>query len=153
MFECTAEPIPLCTFSFVITNLDEVARLGEGTPGDVEPAIAGEELVGEFVSLEEIYEALELLKVLWADVGSLAEQVLRVADTTHEGIDTRVAKAGVDEDGTDHFSGRFQEHQTAIGHVGHMLHSRLVLCILAHVDEFFQCEVFTESCVFHSRCA
>lgn len=29
-------------FLFVVPNLDEVPRLGEWTPGDVEPTIAGE---------------------------------------------------------------------------------------------------------------
>ena len=61
------------------------------------------------MSLEEIDQALELLRIARADVGSLAEEVLRVTDTTHEGIDTRVAEAGVDDDGADYFSGRFQE--------------------------------------------
>jgi hypothetical protein len=98
----------MLTFSFIIPDPDEVAGLGEGTPGDVEPAIAGEELVGEFVSLEEIDQALELSRVARADVGSLTEEVLRVTDTTHEGIDARVAEAGVNKDGTDHLSGRFQ---------------------------------------------
>jgi len=64
-------------------------------------------LVGEFVGFEEVYEALELVRVLGADVGSLAEQVLRVADTTHMAVDVLVAKAGVDEDGADHLPGRF----------------------------------------------
>ena len=80
----------------------------EGTPRDVEPAGAGEELVGQIVSLEEGHEALELQGVLGADVGGLAEEVLRVADTTHEGVDARVAEAGVDQDGADRLSGRFQ---------------------------------------------
>ncbi len=83
-----------------------MAGRGEGSPGDVEPAAAREELVGQIVSLEEIYEALELLRVLGANVGSLAEQVLRVADATHMAVDVLVAEAGVDEDGADHLPGR-----------------------------------------------
>ena len=110
--------------------------LGERTPGDVEPAIAREELVGEFVSLEEIDQALELSWVARADVGSLAEEVLRVVDTTHEGIDARVAEAGVNKDGTDHLSGRFQEHQAAVDHVRHVLHGGFIVRVFAHVDEF-----------------
>ena len=93
---------------FVITNSDVVTGWDEGTPRDVEPAGAGEELVGQIVSLEEGHEALELLRVLGADVGGLAEEVLRVADATHEGVDARVAEAGVDQDGADRLSGRFQ---------------------------------------------
>ena len=129
-----------------------MSRDAEGIPGNVEPPVAGEELVGEFVSLEEGNEALELLRILGADVGGLAEQVLRVTDSTHEGVDARVAETGVDEDGTDCLSGGFQEHQTAVGHVRHVLHGGFILCIgratrgraigvFARVDEFFQRKV------------
>ena len=107
----------------------------------MEPPVAGEELVGEFVSLEEGNEALELLRILGADVGGLAEQVLRVTDSTHEGVDARVAETGVDEDGTDHLSGGFQEHQTAVGHVRHVLHGGFIVRVFARVDEFFQRKV------------
>ena len=126
----------MCTFSFVITNLDEVARLGERTPTDMEPTIAREELVGVGVCLQEVDQALELSRVARADVGSLAEEVLRVSDTTHEGIDTRVAEAGVNKDGTGYFSGRLQEHQTAVGHVRHVLHGGFIVRVFAHVEEF-----------------
>ena len=129
-----------------------MARVGEGIPGKVEPAIAGEELVGEFVGFEEVYEALELVRVLGADVGSLAEQVLRVADTTHMAVDVLVAEAGVDEDGADHLPGRFQEHHAAIDHVRHVLQRGLVARVFLRVDEFLQRKVLTESCVFHDRC-
>ena len=85
-----------------------MAGLGEGTPRDVEPAVAGKELVGEFVTLEKVHEALELGGIARADVGGLTEQVLGVTDTTHEGVDARVTEAGVDEDGTDHLAGGLQ---------------------------------------------
>ena len=88
------------------------------------------------MSLEEIDQALELSRVARANVGSLAEKVLRVTDTTHEGIDARVAESGVDDDGTDHLSGRLQEHQTAVGHVRHVLHGGFIVRVFAHVDEF-----------------
>ena len=93
---------------FVVAEADEVAGWGEGVPGDVEPAGTGEELVGVGIGAEKGDEALELLRVLGADVGGLAEEVLRVADTTHEGVDARVAEAGVDQDGADRLSGGFQ---------------------------------------------
>ena len=113
-----------------------MAGLGERTPGDVEPTIAREELVGVGVCLQEIDQALELLRVARADVGSLAEEVLRVADTTHEGIDARVAEAGVDEDGADHLAGGLQQHHAAVGHVRHVLHGGFIVRVFAHVDEF-----------------
>ena len=87
----------------------------EGIPRDVEPAGAGQQLVGQFVRLEEVHEALELGGVLGADVGSLALQMLRVLDTTDQGVDARVTVAGIDDDGTDHLAGGLQEHQAAIG--------------------------------------
>ena len=130
-----------------------MARLGEWTPGEVEPAAAGgQELVGQIVSLEEIHQALELLRVTRADVGSLAEHVLRVRDATHMAVDILVAEAGVDEDGTDHLSGRFQEHHAAVDHVRHVLQRGLVARVFLRVDEFLQRKVFTEFCVFHDRC-
>jgi hypothetical protein len=74
---------------FVISNPDIMSGDAEGVPRDVEPSVACEELVGQIVRLEEIDEALELLRVLGADVGGLAKQVLRVTDTPHEGVDAR----------------------------------------------------------------
>ena len=58
-----------------------MAGFGEGSSGDVEPTIAGEELVGVFMVAEEVDQALELLRVLGPDVGSLAHQMLRVTVT------------------------------------------------------------------------
>ena len=130
-----------------------MAGVAEGVPRDVEPAAAGgQELVGQIVSLEEIDQALELLMVTGANVGSLAEQVLRVADTTHQAVDVLVAEAGVDEDGADHLPGRFQEHHAAVDHVRHVLQRGLVARVFLRVDEFLQRKVLTESCVFHDRC-
>ena len=94
--------------SLVVPDADVMPRDAEGVPRDVEPAGARQQLVGVGVCLQEIDQALELSRVARANVGGLAEQVLRVTDTTHEGIDTRVAEAGVNKDGTDHLSGRFQ---------------------------------------------
>ena len=130
-----------------------MAGLGEGTPRDVEPAAAGsQELVGVRMGAQEVDESLELLWVLGADVGSLALQVLRVADAAHMAVDVLVAEAAVDDDGTDHLPGRFQEHHAAIDHVRHVLQRGLVARVFLRVDEFLQRKVFTESCVFHDRC-
>ena len=129
-----------------------MTRWAERTPTDVEPAIAREQLVGELVSLEEVDQALELLRLTGANVGSLAEQVLRVRDATHMTVDVLVAEAGVDDDGADHLPGRFQEHHAAIDHVRHVLQRGLVARVLLRIDEFLQRKVLTESCVFHDRC-
>ena len=124
----------------------------EGIPRDVEPAVAGQELVGIRTGAKEVDQKLELPRVLGADVGRLAREVLRVADTTHMAVDILVAEAGVDEDGTDHLPGGLQQHQAAIGHVRHVLHGGLVARVFLRVDEFLQRKVFTEFCVFHDRC-
>ena len=62
--------------SFVVTDADEVAGRCEGGPGDVEPAGAGEELVGVSTTAEERDKTLELLRVVGADVGGAALKVL-----------------------------------------------------------------------------
>ena len=101
----------------------------------MEPAIAGQELVGIGAGAKEVDKALELLGVARADVSGLTKEVLRILDATDEGIDARVAVAGIDDDGTDHLSGRLQEHQTAIGHVRHVLHGGNVVGILAEIKK------------------
>lgn len=120
----------------------------EGVPRDVEPPVAGEELVGQIVRLEEIDQALELLRVLGADVGGLAEQVLRVTDTTHEGVDARVAEAAVDDDRTaDGLAGWLQEEMAAVGHVRHVLHGGFVIRVFVQVNKLAQPEVGREPSV------
>ena len=118
----------------------------------MEPAGAGEQLVGQIVSLEEVNKALELGGVLGADVGRLTREVLRVADSTDQSVDAEVAESGVNEDGTDHLAGGLQEHHAAIGHVHHVLQRGLVARVFLRVDEFLQRKVLTEFCVFHDRC-
>ena len=68
----------------------------EGIPGDVEPAVAGEELVGVFAGLQKLHERPEPCRVAWTDVGGLADEVLRVADTAHLPVHGLTAEAGVD---------------------------------------------------------
>jgi len=104
----------------------------------MEPAGAGQELVGLFTSAEEVDQTLELARVLGSDVGSLSQQVLGVLDATNQSIDARVAEAGVDNDGTDHLAGRLQQHQATIGHVHHVLHGGFVVGILLPVAELCQ---------------
>ena len=122
---------------------------GEGIPRDVEPAVASQQLVGIGAGAKKVDEALELLWVFGTDVGGLAKEVLRVLDTADKGVDARRAEAGVDEDRTNHLSGRLQEHQAAIGHVHDVLHGGLVVGVLVGIDEFCQRKVITEFCVFH----
>ena len=76
-----------------------MAGNAEGFPRYMEPAGAGEELVGILTCLKERDELLELLRILGADVGGLALQVLGVLDTTHAAVDLGIAEAGVDDDG------------------------------------------------------
>ena len=95
----------------VVAEADEVAGHGGGVPGDVEPGRAGQELVGVFTTAQKVDQALELRRVPWADVGGLTEHVLGILDTANEGVDTRIAEAGVDDDGAaDGLAGRLQKH-------------------------------------------
>ena len=119
----------------IIPYPDEVPGRAERRPRDVEPAGGGKELVGIFTGLEEGDEALELLRVARANVGGLAKEMLRVLDATDQGVDARVAVAGIDDDGTDHLAGGLQEHQAAIGHVRHVLHGGNVVGILAEIKK------------------
>ena len=90
----SAQRRPRCAFLlFVISYPDEVPGRAERIPGDVKPAGGGQQLVGQFVRLEEVHEALELAGVLGANVGSLAKEVLRALDATDQGVDARVAVA------------------------------------------------------------
>ena len=128
--------------SLVVPNSDEVARNAEGFPGNVEPAGAGQELVGILTLFQERDKALELLRVTRADVGGLAEEVLGVLDTANKGVDAGVAEAAVDDDGTaDSLAGRFQQHQAAIDHVGNLLRRRNVGRVPAGVAELRQRKV------------
>ena len=121
----------------VVPDTDEVAGNAEGRPRDVEPAIAGQELVGEGVGLQEGDEALELLRVLRTDVGSAALKVLGVLDASDEGIYAAVAEAGVDDEGaTDGLSGGLQQQPAAVGHVADLLDGGDVVGVLLHVQEF-----------------
>jgi len=93
--------INIFLLSFVIAEADEVAGLGEGDPGDVEPGGARQELVGVGAGLEEIHEALELGRILRADIGSLTAEVLRILHATHQAVHPTVAEARVHDDWPD----------------------------------------------------
>ena len=58
---------------FVIPNPDIIARRAERTPRNVEPAVAGQELVGVFTRTEEVDKVQGLLRVFGADVSGLAQ--------------------------------------------------------------------------------
>ena len=83
--------------SFVIPDADEVAGLGEGAPGDVEPGGGSQELVGVLPVSEEVHERWELRRIFRTDVGSLADEVLGVLNAAHLAIDGLAAEAGTDD--------------------------------------------------------
>ena len=134
----------------VVPYPDEVAGRGCGVPGDVEPAGAGQELVGLFTTAQEVDEALELPRVAGADIGGLAETMLGVFDATNESVDFIAAEAGVDDDGaTDGLAGGLQKHQTAIGQIGDNLKRGLIVRVLLEVQELAQHKVGGEANVIH----
>ena len=97
---------------------------------------------------------MELLRVLGANVSSLAKEVLRAFDTTNECVDARVAEAGVDEDGTaDGLAGGLQQVPTAVHKAGHLLDRRNVSRVLAEVAELCQRKVWGQTDVVHHTAA
>ena len=125
----------------VIANPNIMSCLCEGVPRDVKPTIAGKKLVGIGASLQESHQTLELRRVFRTDIGSLAQQVLRVADTTHFAIHIIITKARIDDDRPNLFTGWFQQQVTAVGQVYHILHCGNVLWVLAQIEELAQLKV------------
>ena len=115
----------------------------------MEPAIAGEELVGEFMGFQEVDQKRELSGVLRADVGSLSQQVLRVAHTTDLAVVGFVAVAAVDDDRPYHLASGLQQVLATIFQIKHHLRCRDVVGMFFQFEELRQHKVITESCVFH----
>ena len=95
----TLGPGPELQNSSIVPDADIVAGRGEGIPGDVQPARARQELVGVLPLLEEVHERLELGRVFRTDVGSLADQVLGVADTANLAVHIFITETRIDDDG------------------------------------------------------
>ena len=126
----------------VVADADEVSGDVEGSPGDVKPAVAGEELVGQVVGLQEVDEVLELGRIFGADVGSTALKVLGASDTPNPPIDGLATETGIDDDGTTYgLSGGFQQLTTTVDHIGNLLYGRIVLGVFVHVEKFRQLKV------------
>ena len=120
-----------------------MSRLPIRLPRYVEPAVAGQELVGEVVGFKEVDEALELNRILGTDIGGLAEEMLGIADAPYPPIDGLATETGVDDDGaTDSLTGGLQQITTTIDHVGNLLRRRNVGRVLAQVAELCQREVW-----------
>ena len=139
---------------FVVPDPDIMSWLGEGFPRYVEPAGASQQLVGVRAGAEEVDQALELSGVFGADVGSLAQYVLRVLDASDESVNTRVAEAAIDDDGANNAAGRLQQVLATVLQVKHDLHRGQVVGILLQIEEFRQLKVLRQSnvidyCVFH----
>ena len=141
-------------FSFVVPNSDVVAGGGEGRPGDVEPAGTGQQLVGIVAGAEEVHQALELLWVFGADVGSLTEQVLRVAHTTDLAVVGLVPITRVDDDGSHLAACRLQQILATVFQVKQHLRRWQVVGILLQIEEVREHKMLRQSnvielCVFH----
>ena len=119
--------------------------LGKGSPRDVEPTLAREQLVGIFPVLQEVHECGELRRIFRADIDSLADEVLGVLDAPNLSVHSLTTEARVDDDGAHDESCRFQQHVAAIGHVHHMLHRGDILRVLAQLAELSKCKVRRQS--------
>ena len=138
----------------VVSYPDKVAGGGEGRPGDVKPAGAGQQLVGIVAGAEEVNQSLELLRVPWTDVGSLAEQVLRVADSADLPVVGLVAVAAIDDDGSYLAAGGLQQILAAVLQVEQHLQRGQVVGVLLQVEKLCQLKMLRQSdvielCVFH----
>ena len=78
---------------FVIADVDIVAGLSKRIPGDVEPAVAGEELVGMLTLLEEFHQTPEPSRIFRSDVSRLTDEVLGIVDTANKMVHPTVAEA------------------------------------------------------------
>ena len=78
-----------------------MAGWGKGIPRNVEPAVAGQELVGVGRGAEKFHKLSELLWVSRTDIGCLTDEVLGVVDATHQTVYPSVSESGVDHDGAD----------------------------------------------------
>ena len=91
---------------------------------------------------EEVDQALELVRILRTDVGSLTELVLGITDTTNERVDARVAETGVDDDGaSDGLAGWLQQVLTTIDQGGKLVDGGDVIRILVQTEELGQAKV------------
>ena len=131
-------------------DADVVAGAGEGGPGNVEPAVAGEQLVGVGVCPQERHEEVELCRVPRSDVGCLTGEVLRILDTSDPPVHLLVPVPGVDDDGSDVQPGRFQQLKASVGQVGYILLGGDVPWIFTQIEELAQAEVSGELHVFEA---
>ncbi len=129
----------------IVPHSNLMPWLGEGSPGDVEPPLAREQLVGIFPVLQEIHECGELSRIFRADIGSLADKVLGVLDAPNLSVHGLTTEARVDDDRSHHKASRFQQHVAAIGHVHHVLRRGDILWVLAQFAKFAQFKVRRES--------
>ena len=139
VFYDTKVPNPFVPFVlFVIPDPDVMAGWGEGVPGNVEPGGGGQELVGVFPTFEEVDELREPCRILRSDIGSLSDEVLRVAYTTHLAVHGLATETRIHDDGTHQEPRRLQQLMAAIGQIRHDLHRGDILWVLAQVEELAQ---------------
>ena len=122
-----------------------MAGLGEGVPGEVEPTVAGQELVGVLAGFQIFHELPEVCRAFRADVGGLADEVLRVAHTAHPAVYGLAAETGVDDDRPYFEAGRLQQLMAAVGQVRHDLHRGDVFRVFAQIQELAQNKMCGES--------
>ena len=124
-----------------IPTMQVVANLTYGCNQLLEPAVAGKQLVGVLTDLQELHKLPELRGVSWADVGSLAEKMLRVLNTAHLSIDGLVSKTRINNDGAYLYASRLQNEVAAVGKIRHDLHRRDVLRIFFQIQKLAQLKV------------
>ena len=104
----------------------------------MEPIRAGEELVGVLPFLEKVHKRRKLSRVLRADVGSLADEMLRAGDTTDLAIHGFASESGIDDDRACDEPCRFQQLMAAVGQIHDCLDRWEVARVLSEIKEFAQ---------------
>ena len=137
----TLGPGPELQKSPIVTDADVMAGLGERIPRDMQPAVARKQLVGVLPLPEELHERLELRRVLWTDISSLADEVLEIADTAHLAIHGLTTETRVDNDRPHYEPRRLQQLMTATSQICHDLHRGDVLGVFVQIQELSQKEM------------
>lgn len=111
----------------------------------MEPAGAGEELIGILAFLEEVHQSQESRRIFGTNIGCLANEVLRACDAANLAIHGFAAKAGIDDDRTCDEPRRFQQLMAAIGQIHYDLHRRKVALVFPEIKKFAQFKVRRQS--------
>ena len=130
---------------YIVPDTNILARLGKRIPGDVKPPVSCQQLVGIRALFEIFHQLPELSRIRRTDVGSLTDQVLRIAHTANLSVNSFTTESRVDDDGPHQEPCRLQQEVATISQVCHNLHRGAILWVLAQVKKLTQLKVRREA--------